>query len=41
MHSFKFVAALQHSAPQNPHPLLLYIDKSWLGHGNGKPPDKQ
>lgn len=40
MHSFKFVAALQHSAPRNPHPLLLYIDKSWLGHGNGKPPDK-
>ena len=41
MHSFKFVAALQHSVPQNPHPLLIHIDKSWLGHGNGKPADKQ
>lgn len=41
MHSFKFVAALQHAIPQNPHPLLIHIDKSWLGHGDGKPPDKQ
>ncbi|KDR68475.1 hypothetical protein GALMADRAFT_78538 [Galerina marginata CBS 339.88] len=40
MHSFKFIATLQHNVPQNPHPLLIKIDKSWLGHGMGKPTDK-
>ncbi|KAF8622425.1 hypothetical protein AX15_007009 [Amanita polypyramis BW_CC] len=40
MHSFKLIATLQHDAPQNPNPLLIRVDKSWLGHGFGKTTDK-
>nr|E2JFG2.1 RecName: Full=Dual function macrocyclase-peptidase POPB; AltName: Full=Prolyl oligopeptidase B; Short=POP B; AltName: Full=Toxin-processing prolyl oligopeptidase [Amanita bisporigera]ADN19205.1 prolyl oligopeptidase [Amanita bisporigera] len=40
MHSLKFVANLQYNVPQNPHPLLIRVDKSWLGHGFGKTTDK-
>lgn len=31
MHSFKWAAALQHSLSDNPHPLLLLVDKK-AGH---------
>jgi len=41
MHSLKFIATLQHNVPQNPHPLLIRVDTSWLGHGFGKTTDKQ
>jgi len=40
MHSLKFVATLQHNVPNNSHPLLIRVDKSWLGHGYGKTTDK-
>jgi hypothetical protein len=40
MHSLKYIAALQHNAPNNPNPLLIRVDKSWLGHGFGKTTDK-
>ena len=40
MHSLKFAATLQHDVPHNPHPLLIRVDKSWLGHGFGKTTDK-
>jgi len=35
MHSFKLAATLQHTAPHNPHPLLLLVEKK-AGHGAGK-----
>ncbi|KJA14253.1 hypothetical protein HYPSUDRAFT_150630 [Hypholoma sublateritium FD-334 SS-4] len=35
MHSFKYAAELQHSHAQNPHPLLLRVEKM-AGHGAGK-----
>ncbi|KAF9558232.1 prolyl oligopeptidase [Agrocybe pediades] len=35
MHSFKMAATLQHTLPNNPHPLLLRVDKK-SGHGAGK-----
>lgn len=41
MHSFKFAATLQHSLPDNHNPLLILVDKSWLGHGEGKSTDRQ
>ncbi|KAF5321772.1 hypothetical protein D9619_001184 [Psilocybe cf. subviscida] len=34
-HSFKLIAELQYRLPDNPHPLLLRVDKS-AGHGSGK-----
>jgi hypothetical protein len=33
MHSYKFISQLQHTAPNNPHPLLLHAKKG--GHGGG------
>jgi prolyl oligopeptidase len=41
MHSLKFIATLQHNLPQNPNPLLISIDKTWLGHGGGKSTDRR
>ncbi|KAL1734945.1 prolyl oligopeptidase [Schizophyllum commune] len=38
MHSFKHAATLQYLHPQNPHPLLLRVDKK-SGHGAGKSTD--
>ncbi|KAJ8502127.1 hypothetical protein ONZ51_g205 [Trametes cubensis] len=35
LHSFKHAATLQHLHPNNPHPLLIRIDKK-AGHGAGK-----
>ncbi|KXN84219.1 Prolyl endopeptidase [Leucoagaricus sp. SymC.cos] len=40
MHSFKHVATLQHSHSNNPHPLLLRVDKK-SGHGAGKSVEKR
>ena len=39
MHSYKFIAQLQHTAPDNPYPLLLHVEKG--GHGGGKPMEKR
>ncbi|TCD60280.1 hypothetical protein EIP91_010432 [Steccherinum ochraceum] len=39
MHSYKMAATLQHTLPQNPHPLLLRVDKM-AGHGVGKSTDQ-
>jgi len=39
LHSFKHIATLQHILPQNPHPLLIRIDKK-AGHGAGKSTDQ-
>ena len=39
MHSFKHAATLQYLHPQNPHPLLLRVDKK-SGHGAGKSTEK-
>ncbi|KIM72948.1 hypothetical protein PILCRDRAFT_15682 [Piloderma croceum F 1598] len=41
MHSLKFIATLQYNLPQNPNPLLISIDKTWLGHGGGKSTDRR
>jgi prolyl oligopeptidase PreP (S9A serine peptidase family) len=41
MHSLKFIATLQHNLPLNLKPLLIRIDKTWLGHGYGKSMDRQ
>jgi len=35
LHSFKHIATLQHTAPRNPSPLLIRIDRK-AGHGAGK-----
>ncbi|CDO74182.1 hypothetical protein BN946_scf185043.g234 [Trametes cinnabarina] len=35
LHSFKHAATLQHLHPNNPHPLIIRIDKK-AGHGAGK-----
>lgn len=40
LHSFKLAATLQHTLPQNPHPLLIRIDKK-AGHGAGKATEKR
>ena len=40
MHSFKHAATLQYLHPQNPHPLLLRVDKK-SGHGAGKSTEKR
>ncbi|KAF9224006.1 hypothetical protein BS17DRAFT_795584 [Gyrodon lividus] len=40
LHSFKLAAALQHTLPHNPHPLLIRIDKK-AGHGAGKATEKR
>ncbi|KAG6809347.1 hypothetical protein H0H92_000596 [Tricholoma furcatifolium] len=40
MHSFKLAAALQHTLPNNPHPLLIRVDKK-AGHGAGKSTEKR
>lgn len=40
MHSFKHAATLQHMHPNNPHPLLLRVDKK-AGHGAGKSVEKR
>nr|QGP74449.1 prolyl oligopeptidase [Lepiota venenata]QKM76209.1 prolyl oligopeptidase [Lepiota venenata] len=40
MHSFKYAATLQHTVPNNPHPLLLRVDKK-AGHGAGKSVEKR
>lgn len=40
LHSFKHAATLQHTLPDNPHPLLLRIEKN-AGHGAGKSTDKR
>ena len=39
MHSYKFIAQLQHTAPDNPYPLLLHVKKG--GHGGGIPMEKR
>ncbi|KIM75701.1 hypothetical protein PILCRDRAFT_13352, partial [Piloderma croceum F 1598] len=41
MHSLKFIATLQYNLPQNPNPLLISIDKTWLGHSGGKSTDRR
>ena len=38
MHSYKFISQLQHTALNNPHPLLLHVKKG--GHGGGKPMER-
>ncbi|KAF9821009.1 hypothetical protein IEO21_00986 [Rhodonia placenta] len=40
LHSFKHAATLQHLLPNNPHPLVIRIDKK-SGHGAGKSTDKR
>ncbi len=40
LHSFKHAATLQHLKPDNPHPLLIRIDKK-AGHGAGKSTEKR
>ncbi|KAF9449560.1 hypothetical protein P691DRAFT_799170 [Macrolepiota fuliginosa MF-IS2] len=40
LHSFKHAATLQHTHPNNPHPLLLRVDKK-AGHGAGKSVEKR
>ncbi|KAF9240642.1 prolyl oligopeptidase [Melanogaster broomeanus] len=40
LHSFKLAATLQHTLPDNPHPLLIRIDKK-AGHGAGKATEKR
>ncbi|KAI0722036.1 prolyl oligopeptidase [Cerioporus squamosus] len=40
LHSFKHAATLQHLQPNNPHPLLIRIDKK-AGHGAGKSTEKR
>ncbi len=40
IHSFKHAATLQHTHPNNPHPLLLRVDKK-AGHGAGKSVEKK
>ncbi|KAF4574478.1 hypothetical protein EYR36_005813 [Pleurotus pulmonarius] len=40
LHSFKHAATLQHTKPNNPHPLLIRIDKK-AGHGSGKSTDQR
>ncbi|KAH7890841.1 prolyl oligopeptidase [Phlebopus sp. FC_14] len=40
LHSFKHAAMLQHTLPNNPHPLLIRIDKK-AGHGAGKATEKR
>jgi prolyl oligopeptidase len=40
MHSFKHAATLQHTNSNNPHPLLIRVDKK-SGHGAGKSVEKR
>ncbi|EPT03158.1 hypothetical protein FOMPIDRAFT_1035541 [Fomitopsis schrenkii] len=40
LHSFKHAATLQHTLPDNSHPLLIRIDKK-AGHGAGKSTEKR
>ncbi|KAI0081447.1 hypothetical protein K474DRAFT_1587789 [Panus rudis PR-1116 ss-1] len=40
LHSFKHAATLQYTLPNNPHPLLIRIDKK-SGHGAGKSTEKR
>lgn len=40
LHSFKHIATLQHLHPNNPHPLIVRIDKK-AGHGAGKSTEKR
>lgn len=40
MHSYKFIAELQHAAPNNPNPLILRIGEKG-GHGNYQSTDKR
>ena len=40
MHSYKFIAELQHAAPDNPNPLLVRIGEKG-GHGNYQSTDKR
>ncbi|CAL1703361.1 unnamed protein product [Somion occarium] len=40
LHSFKHAATLQHTLPNNSHPLLIRIDKK-AGHGAGKSTEKR
>lgn len=40
LHSFKYAAALQYTAANNPHPLLIRIDRK-AGHGAGKSIEKR
>ena len=40
LHSFKHAATLQYLKPDNPHPLLIRIDKK-AGHGAGKSTEKR
>lgn len=35
LHSYKLIATLQHTLPNNPNPLLIRVDKK-AGHGAGK-----
>ena len=40
LHSFKHAATLQHTLPDNPHPLLIRVDTK-AGHGAGKATEKR
>jgi len=40
LHSFKHAATIQYKLPNNPHPLLLRVDKK-AGHGAGKSTEKR
>ena len=40
LHSFKHAATLQYLKADNPHPLLIRIDKK-AGHGAGKSTEKR
>ncbi|EIW79415.1 hypothetical protein CONPUDRAFT_60260 [Coniophora puteana RWD-64-598 SS2] len=40
LHSFKHAATLQHTLPNNPHPLLIRVDVK-AGHGAGKATEKR
>ncbi|KAL7747540.1 hypothetical protein RI367_007134 [Sorochytrium milnesiophthora] len=40
LHSFKYIAALQHANPTNKHPLLIRIEMK-AGHGAGMPTSKR
>ncbi|KAI9145713.1 prolyl endopeptidase-like protein [Paraphysoderma sedebokerense] len=40
LHSYKYIAELQHKNPNNPNPLLIRIETK-AGHGAGKPTQKR
>jgi prolyl oligopeptidase len=40
LHSYKYIAALQHACPDNPKPLVIRVETN-AGHGAGKPTQKR